>query len=207
MAETIRLGGLVDQLLTLSRHDAGVERLLTEQVPAGALLGDVVSRFVATAKEKGIELDADAFPDCFVNGHDVWISQLFFNLIDNAIKFTPAGGTVGVSANMDAGYVTFSVRDTGVGISPDHLPHVFERFYRADAARQHYRGTGLGLSICKSIVDAHDGTIEVSSDGGDGTVVTVRLPRIPADDDDTDRDFPEPQHDAASKSRGEVSAS
>ncbi len=182
LTETIRLGGLVDQLLTLSRHDAGVEKLVTEEVPAGALLADVISRFELTAKEKGVELVTDALPDCDVDGHDVWISQLFFNLIDNAIKFTPAGGTVRVSAEMNANEVGFTIRDSGVGISSNNLPHVFERFYRADTAREHYRGTGLGLAICKSIVEAHKGKIEVTSELGIGTVVNVHLPKSPNGD-------------------------
>ncbi|TWU51567.1 sensor histidine kinase [Rubripirellula reticaptiva] len=204
LAETIRLGELVDQLLTLSRHDAGVEEILTDEVPAAALLGDVVSRFVATANEKGVVLEAADLPECFINGYDVWISQLFFNLIDNAIKFTPSGGMVKVYAANDAKYTTFFISDTGVGIAPDQIPHVFERFYRADAAREHYRGTGLGLSICKSIVDAHHGTIDVSGNGEVGTIVSVRLPRIPAFEFDTDHGVPESQIDPASIARGEV---
>ncbi len=186
LAETVRLGGLVDQLLTLSRHDAGVEEMVADEVPAGALLCDVVSRFISVATEKGVNLEAGEFPDCFVNGHDVWISQLFFNLIDNALKFTPAGGTVRLSAEMDATEVKLSVIDSGVGISAEHLPHLFERFYRADAAREHYRGTGLGLAICKSIVDAHHGVIEVSSEFGKGTIVTIRLPRLAEFNDDAE---------------------
>ncbi|TWU08410.1 ATP-binding protein [Stieleria varia] len=182
LAETVRLGTLVDQLLTLSRHDAGIERLQTDEVPAGALLGDVVTRFRVLAKQKSINLVSHEIPDCSINGHDVWLSQLFYNLIDNAVKFTPAGGMVEVQVTIEPDCVTFSVADTGVGIPEAHLPHVFERFYRADAAREHYRGTGLGLSICKSIVDAHDGTIEVSKNGDCGTVVTVRLPRMPEGD-------------------------
>ncbi|TWT71446.1 sensor histidine kinase [Crateriforma conspicua] len=186
LAETIRLGDLVDQLLTLSRHDAGVEKLLTDEVPVGALLSDVVSRCDATAKKKGVELVADTFPDCFINGHDVWISQLFFNLIDNAIKFTPAGGRVSVSVDLDAAQAHFKIRDSGVGISADHLPHVFERFYRVDASREHYRGTGLGLSICKSIVDAHHGLIDVSSVVGEGTTFVVSLPLNASEDTPTE---------------------
>ena len=186
LAETVRLGGLVDQLLTLSRHDAGVEEMVSDEVPAGALLHDVVSRFVSVAMEKGVSLEADAFPDCFVNGHDVWISQLFFNLIDNAIKFTPAGGSVRVSAEMDVREVRIIVSDSGVGVSAEHLPHLFERFYRADSAREHYRGTGLGLAICKSIVDAHHGSIEVASKSGKGTTVTVRMPRLLESTDNAD---------------------
>ncbi len=178
LAETIRLGELVDQLLTLSRHDAGVEERLTDEVPVGALLLDVVSRFQAVAKAKGVNIVATSIQECLVNGHDVQLSQLFFNLIDNAVKFTPAGGRVEVSMGLAMKEALISVRDTGIGIESEKLPKVFERFFRADNAREHHRGTGLGLSICKSIVDVHGGTIKVVSQEGQGTTFFVKLPFI-----------------------------
>lgn len=183
LAEAIRLGGLVDQLLTLSRHDAGVQELLTDEVPVGAVMQDVIARLAVTAKEKGVDLRAAEFPEEFILGHDVWLSQLFFNLIDNAIKFTPAGGTVNVIGSAASEFVEFFVEDSGIGITEEHLPHVFDRFYRADASREHYRGTGLGLSICKSIVLAHGGSIHAESAAGAGTRFIVALPRLIEDAD------------------------
>ncbi|MCA9139337.1 MAG: HAMP domain-containing protein [Planctomycetales bacterium] len=181
LTEAIRLGELVDQLLTLSRHDAGVQKMSTDEVPVGAIVEDVVARLAATAADKGVHLESVNLPTDFVAGHDVWLSQLFFNLIDNAIKFTAAGGKVNISGASSCDHVEFFVEDTGIGMAEEHLPHVFERFYRADGSREHYRGTGLGLSICKSIVEAHGGEINVESERGEGTRFIVCLPRLNSD--------------------------
>ena len=178
LAETIRLSAIVDQLLTLSRHDSGVQAMLTDEVPAGAILSDVAARFKATASEKGIDLSVDEIPACFLAGHELWLSQLFSNLIDNAIKFTPTGGQVAVSARVDRDNVTFVVEDSGIGIEAKNVPFIFDRFYREDGARGHHRGTGLGLAICKSIVDAHRGTIAVESTPNQCTRFSVRLPLL-----------------------------
>ena len=177
LAETIRLGGLVEQLLSLSRFDAGVEDLLQDEVLIDALMQDVVSRLAAFAGEKGVCVRIASIPDCVVNGHDVWLSQLFYNLIENAIKFTPTGGEVTISAVVKEATMMIDIQDNGVGIPPEHLSQIFERFYRVDGSRAHHRGTGLGLSICKSIAEAHGGTIEVSSELHVGSTFRVSLPR------------------------------
>lgn len=176
--ETVRLGTIIDQLLALCRHDAGLQKLLTDEVPVAAVLLDVVARFHSFALQKEIDIVVKSLPECFIHGHDVLISQLFYNLIDNALKFTEKKGRIIISGSHSNGHVEFTITDTGIGIATEHLPLVFERFYRADAAREHYRGVGLGLSICKSIVDAHQGTITVTSNVGKGTVFTVRFPTL-----------------------------
>jgi heavy metal sensor kinase len=182
--ETTRLGAMLDHLLTLSRHDSGVQPLSREEVPIGAVLQDVVTRCEPLAQDKGLVLDTQQIPNCFVLGHDVWLSQLFFNLIENAIKFTPAQvGRVTVSGRSHGKVVEFQIADNGIGIAAEHIPLVFERFYRSDKSREHYRGTGLGLSICKSIVEAHQGSIEMQSHLGQGTTVTVELPMMPMEAD------------------------
>jgi signal transduction histidine kinase len=178
LTETVRLGTIIDQLLALCRHDAGLQKLLTDEVPVAAVLLDVVARFHSLALEKEIDVVVKELPECFIRGQDVWLSQLFYNLIDNALKFTQKNGRVVISGIQDNGQVEFTIRDTGIGIAAENLPLVFERFYRADSAREHYRGVGLGLSICKSIVEAHKGTIEVTSNVGKGTVFTVRFPTL-----------------------------
>lgn len=180
LSETMRLGTIIDQLLALCRHDAGIQKLLTDEVPVAAVLLDVVARFESQALEKKIDLVVKRLPEYFIRGHDIWLSQLFYNLIDNAIKFTEPNGTVTISGRQDSSHIEFTIADTGIGIATEQLPLVFERFYRADAAREHYRGVGLGLSICKSIVEAHQGTIVVASELGRGTVFTVRFPILAA---------------------------
>jgi signal transduction histidine kinase len=112
-----------------------------------------------------------------VRGDGARLRQVVYNLLDNAIKYTPAGGTVEVHVAAGPRGAVLTVRDTGIGIPPEHLPHVFERFYRVDRARSRADGgTGLGLSIARTIVQAHGGEIELGSTPGEGTVCTVTLP-------------------------------
>src|SRR5262249_30402983 len=109
------------------------------------------------------------------------LSRVFANLLENAIRHTPAEGAITICARATDDAVVVRVRDTGEGIPPEHLPHVCERFYRVDAARTRKSGgTGLGLAICQSIVQAHGGSLTIESEVGEGTVVTVTLPRSPA---------------------------
>ena len=176
LSETVRLGTIIDQLLALCRHDAGIQKLLTDEVPVAAVLLDVVARFESVAANKKVDLVVKRLPECFIRGHDVWLSQLFYNLIDNAIKFTQPDGSVVIAGKQVDNYVEFTFRDSGIGIASEQLPLIFERFYRADSAREHYRGVGLGLSICKSIVEAHKGSIVATSDLGTGTLFTLRFP-------------------------------
>jgi two-component system phosphate regulon sensor histidine kinase PhoR len=112
-----------------------------------------------------------------VEGDPAWIERIVLNLVDNAIKFTPPGGHVAVSVLKDANTAVLEVQDDGVGIPPDSLPHVFERFYRTDPSRSNRaEGAGLGLSLVKWAVDQHSGTIEVDSPRTRGTRVRVKLP-------------------------------
>jgi two-component system, OmpR family, sensor kinase len=109
------------------------------------------------------------------------IREMLLNLVTNAIKYTPQGGTIDLSLADQDGAVSITVRDTGIGIAPGDLPHIFDRFWRADPARSRTGdrpGTGLGLAITKWIAEAHGGTITVQSRPGRGTIFTVRLPRV-----------------------------
>jgi signal transduction histidine kinase len=103
------------------------------------------------------------------------LTQILFILLDNALKFTPAEGTVSITTAMQGGHIAITVRDTGPGIAPEALPHIFERFYQGDAARTG-TGTGLGLSIARALVEGLHGTIDVESQVGAGTAFTVRIP-------------------------------
>jgi two-component system phosphate regulon sensor histidine kinase PhoR len=129
------------------------------------------------AEEKGVTLKVDGAVPCHVQGDEDQLRRLLFNLLDNAIKFTPPGGAVTVeTSRADAG-VRVVVADTGIGIPKEHLPHVFERFYRVDPARGgEVDGSGLGLAIGRSIAEAHGGSIEVESVLGAGTRASLTLP-------------------------------
>jgi signal transduction histidine kinase len=172
--EAGRLTRLVADLLALARADAGVplkQRLIDlDEVVLDAFRSD---RQLA----RGQTLVLDPFEPVQVNGDKDRHTQLLLILIDNALKYTPAAAQTTVGLPHDDPGVELLVRDTGVGIAPDDVPHVFERFYRADPARSRDPGgTGLGLSIAQWIVEQHGGTITLESQPGHGTLVRVLLP-------------------------------
>jgi heavy metal sensor kinase len=176
LEECARLTHLTDQLLTLSREDAGVVRHVREVVDLASLVSGVAETMRPLSEEKGVALHVRGVKAVRVRGDAGRLRQVFYNLLDNAIKYTPVDGTVEVSVEGRGCDAVVTVRDTGVGIPPDHLPHVFERFYRVDRARSREAGgNGLGLSISRSIVTAHDGRIEIASSAGQGTTCTVTL--------------------------------
>lgn len=189
LTETRRLGDIVDQLLALGRHDAGIQPMLNDEVPVSAVMKDVLARVQPIAVARGIQLSGCALPNVLVLGNDVWLSQLFSNLLDNAIKFTQPGGVVSVTGRIVDGWLIIQFEDTGVGLHPEQLEHVFERFYRADESREHNKGSGLGLAICKSIVESHGGTISVSSRYGEGSTFIVRFPVTDSLDDSPDHEM------------------
>lgn len=179
LEETSRLGVLLDQLLALSRHDAGMDTGFRDEVPLDAVLDDVAEKFRSVADAKGLmfQVTPQPLPPWTVEGDDVWLSQLFFNLLDNAMKYTPRGGQVTLRAETNGKLARFTVEDTGIGIAAEHLPRLFQRFYRVDHSRNRASGgTGLGLAICQSIVEAHHGKIAVESRPNLGTKFTVTLP-------------------------------
>jgi heavy metal sensor kinase len=177
LEECARLTRLTDQLLTLSREDAVAAQLPREPVDLAALVGGVVDNMRPLADVKGVTLHAGGAKPLWVGGDAARLRQVFYNLLDNAIKYTPEGGTVKVSVTARTAGAVVTVSDTGIAIPPEHLPHVFARFYRVDKARTRAEGgTGLGLSIARSIVLAHGGEIELASTPGQGTVCTVTLP-------------------------------
>jgi len=172
---------MVDNLLTLARADEGRAPLAVEQTDLRELVADISETAGMLGEDARIRVKTDipAGPvRLAVDRHR--IRELLLNLVTNAIKYTPAGGTVGLSLSEGADAVTLTVSDTGVGIAPGDLPHIFDRFWRADPARSRTgerAGTGLGLAITKWIAEAHGGTITVQSRPGRGTLFTVRLPR------------------------------
>ena len=177
LEEIDRLGRLVTQLLFLCREDSGVATGDRQPVRLDDLIREVADHMQVAAGEKCLTLNVEGPSACRVLGDPDRLRQLLFNLLDNAIKFTPPGGTVTVRGESPNGNARIVVDDTGVGIPPNHLPHVFERFYRVDSSRSDETGgAGLGLAICRSIAEAHGGRVQIESKLTEGTKVTLTLP-------------------------------
>jgi heavy metal sensor kinase len=174
-----RLTALVNGLLLLARADAGQVELGREPIDLGAMVAEVGEMYQPLAEERDITLTCHCPPTLGVAGDPARLRQLLMNLLDNAIKFTEPGGRVAIDAQRagaaDESQARLVIADTGLGIAPEHLPHVFDRFYQADPARS-AGGTGLGLSICQWIAEAHGGSIHAASVPGRGSTFTVVLP-------------------------------
>lgn len=181
LVELNRMAEMVDSLLTLARVDEGRAPLHLDEVDLRELLSEVAETASILGEQATVEVAVHVPVEPVVVQVDrsrIW--QLLMNLLTNAIKYTPAGGSVWINSATPDEQVVLSVRDTGVGIAPGDLPHVFDRFWRADPARSRAGqrpGAGLGLAICKWIAEAHGGSIAVQSRPGRGTVFTVTLPR------------------------------
>jgi signal transduction histidine kinase len=189
LGQTERLGRLVDQLLDLSKLESGEVPLELEPMALASMVDRVISEFSVGRAVTDIDLLAEVPEDLMVNADRERIHQVVFNLVDNAVRFTPPGGEVTIAAEREAERVRVTVRDTGVGVAPEHLPRLFERFYRADPARSRDDGggTGIGLAIARSIVEGHGGRITAESEPGRGTTLTFDLPAAPAAVPATDR--------------------
>jgi two-component system, OmpR family, sensor histidine kinase CiaH len=178
LAETDRLTSLVDALLALARGQAGGAD--ERAVDLGELVTASASAMLPLAGERKVSLDVDAAPGIQVRGNPDQLRQLVLILVDNALRYTPEGGRVTVDAHRVDGSALVAVSDTGIGIDPDALAHVFERFYRADDARTRaFGGAGLGLSIAEQLVTGHGGRISAESTPGRGSTFTVTLPLGP----------------------------
>jgi signal transduction histidine kinase len=175
-AEAERMGGIVDNLLTLARADAGVWPWERDRVFLDDVVHEAVDGVRVLAERRGVELTVTEFEEAPVHADPALLRQLIVIVLDNAIKFTPAGGRVSLRVGIDNGRAAVFVEDTGVGISHDELPRIFDRFYRGGQARAQGEGAGLGLSIARWIADAHGGTIEVTSTVGKGTQAAIRFP-------------------------------
>lgn len=171
-----RLTRLVSQLLFLCREDVGLGAGPREAVRLDEVVREVAGHMQVMAEEKAVSLEVLSGGSRVVQGDRDRLRQLLFNLLDNAIKYTPPGGRVSVRDVSSNGTAAIVVSDTGIGIPVEHLPHVFERFYRVDPARMTEGGTGLGLSICRSIAEAHQGRLVIESEAGRGTSVMLSLP-------------------------------
>ena len=174
--EIDRLNGIVSDLLTLVNIDSGM-KLNLEELNISSLLQEQVKRLSPLARENGVELDCQVKESPEINGDALKLQQVVYNIIDNAIKYTPRGGEVHCALTRSGKRAIIRVTDTGVGIPEADLPHIFDRFYRVDKARSRETGgTGLGLSIVKQFVLLHGGNITAKSAPGKGSTFVIELP-------------------------------
>jgi len=179
--EADRLQRLVSDLQELSRVEAHAYELHPRPVRVGALIQDVAARLKSQFDEKGVNLQVHSSPDLSsVLADTDRLTQVLTNLLGNALQYTPPGGHVEISAEPKGNEIQVSVRDSGVGVSPEHLPHLFDRFYRVDKSRSRAGGgSGIGLTIGRHLVEAHGGRIWVESEGvGKGSVFLFTLPLV-----------------------------
>jgi len=179
-AEAHRLGGIVDSLLVLARADTGERQIEKERLFLDDIALDAAGAAQLMARRKNVEITVDEFEEAPVEGDPALIRQLIMILLDNAVKFTDAGGQVRVRVSMHEGAPTFVVEDTGIGIKPEERSRVFQRFFRGETARSRTDGAGLGLSIASWITREHGAEITLNSQPGTGTKVTVTFPRVEA---------------------------
>ena len=186
--EIERMSRIVHSLMTISRLDAGGERMAMQTIDLAPLVRTTMEHMRLLAEEKDLALTCDCANGTYVYADPMRVKQILVNLIDNAIKYSsPAQpgrrGAVKVKVRATGSAAVLEVSDDGIGISPEALPHVFDRFYRADSSRSRGAGgVGLGLAIVKAIVTAHDGSVSIKSTLGHGSTVTVELPLLPSRD-------------------------
>jgi heavy metal sensor kinase len=177
LEETERLSRIVESLMAISRLDAGEARVDLARFDLAELASSTTEQMRLLAEDKNIALRCEAERHVRVVGDSARLKQVIVNLVDNAIKYTPAGGFVVVKVYASNGRAALEVKDNGVGIPPEAAPHIFERFYRVDKARSRQMGgAGLGLSIIKAIVTAHGGQVRVESVEGKGSRFLIELP-------------------------------
>ena len=179
--ECDRLLDMINTMLLISKTEAGVDKPFREEIKLTSLLREACELFAASAEDQGISLDCAVSEETRISGDARMVQRMFSNLLDNAIKYTPAGGAVAVALLEKDDRVSVSVRDTGAGIPAADLPHIFERFYRGNQARLK-PGMGLGLSLARAVARAHGGIITVASAPDQGSTFTVTLPKsLPAE--------------------------
>jgi signal transduction histidine kinase len=177
LEETERLTAMVDSLLLLSRADEGKTDLRPEPMSLDDLANEVAADLAVLAEEKRQEVRVEVSAVVTVVADRPAVRQAAINLLDNAIKYSPDGAVIRLVVRQDGPSAVLEVIDDGPGIAPEHLPHVFERFYRADKARSRASGSaGLGLSIARWAIDANGGRIEVESEVSRGSVFRIVLP-------------------------------
>jgi len=176
-AETNRLNEMASAFLDLARLESGRARFLVDKIHTDKLIADCAAVMISKIKEKNQTLIVNVAEGIPVfSGDQDKLKQVIINLLSNAAKYTPEGGTIELSAETKNGEAVITVKDNGPGIHDDYLPRIFERFFRVPGSERNASGTGLGLSICKRIVEAHNGRIEVETTVGAGSAFTVFIP-------------------------------
>jgi heavy metal sensor kinase len=178
LEESERILAMLDTLMDISEAETGTMRLAIADVPLATLVQEVVSVYEDVAEEKQIQIERAIEDGLSVPGDRDRLRQALANLIDNAVKYTPAGGRVTIRARRDGSGVRIEVADTGPGIAAHDQPRIWERLYRGDQSRAE-RGLGLGLSLVRAIIRAHGGTADVASEPGSGATFTIHLPGDP----------------------------
>ncbi len=177
LEEIVRLKSIIDNLLTLGKADQGVYEMKLEEVHLDALIRDLFDDSELLAESKHINVELRKADPVTIVGDKGRLRQLFLNLVDNAIKYTPEGGHVSLSVERQNGSACVKIEDSGIGIPSDDLKKIFDRFYRVDKARsREMGGSGLGLSIAKWIAELHRGSITVDSEVNKGSRFTVTIP-------------------------------
>jgi heavy metal sensor kinase len=174
--ECDRLLGMINTMLDISEAEAGIARLRPVEVDAGEMARDVADLFGPVAEDKRVALDLSESGPLLLHADTQKLQRVLSNLLDNAIKYTPSGGSIMISVYGNDREVRIIVRDTGTGIPPPELSHIFDRFYRGEKSRSE-PGSGLGLSLARAFVLAHRGTIAVTSMPGEGSEFTITLPK------------------------------
>ena len=173
--ESERILIMLNTLMDVSEAESGAMKLNLEEMNVAPVIGDVVDLYGYVAEEKGVSVHAGFPEELYLRADRSRIRQVLANLLDNAIKYTPSGGSIDIQASRGEKEVEITVKDTGVGITDDELDNIWDRLYRGDKSRSQ-RGLGLGLSLVKAVVGAHRGHVEVSSKPGIGSVFSVYLP-------------------------------
>lgn len=182
LEEIDKLSHMINRMLTLARAEAGQITLARDRVSLVQLVGAVAEQMEPLAESKGLSLSTTPGDDVVVIGDFGWLERAILNLLDNAVKFTPPGGRIELGIRSQEGRAVVEVRDSGVGISAEALPHIFERFYREDSSRsREVEGSGLGLSLVQWIVEQHHGRVTARSAPHQGSIFRIELPLAAGD--------------------------
>lgn len=179
LEEINHMSAMVDQLLKLSQSENHNQKLVMSRVNLENIVTAAVQKIHKLAQNKNINLDIDTIGQPWIIGNSGTLQEVVLNLLQNAIDYTPSNGSVAISLKLNAGHQELKIQDSGIGIEPKDLPHIFERFYKADNARTlRSNSSGLGLSIVYDIVEKHHGKIQINSTPKKGTLVTVIFPAV-----------------------------
>ncbi|HHP7235261.1 MAG TPA: sensor histidine kinase [Desulfobacterales bacterium] len=174
--ECDRMLSVINTMLQISRTEAGVDKPTTEQLDLYALVADACDLYRPSAEDADLQIQTELQPSVHVEGDRRWLQRMVVNLLDNAVKYTPAGGTISVRLSTNRRMLAvLAIEDTGIGMTAAEMRHAFDRFYRGDRSRSK-PGSGLGLSLARAVAQSHGGDIEVHSRPNTGSTFTVRLP-------------------------------